>query len=32
MAIEYKMLTEKELNTFIDVRINQFREEGAKEP
>lgn len=31
MAIEYKMLTEKELNTFINMRINQLREEGAKE-
>ena len=30
-AIEYKMLTEKELNTFINMRINQLREEGAKE-
>ena len=25
------MLTEKELNTFINMRINQLREEGAKE-
>ena len=31
MNIEYKRLTEKELNTFIDMRINQLREEGAKE-
>ena len=31
MAIEYKMLTEKELNTYINMRINQLREEGAKE-
>lgn len=31
MKIEYKRLTEKELNTFIDMRINQLREEGAKE-
>lgn len=31
MDIRYKRLTEKELNTFIHVRINQLREEGAKE-
>lgn len=31
MDIEYKRLTEKELNIFIDMRINQLREEGAKE-
>ncbi len=31
MKIEYKRLTEKELNTFIDMRINQLREEGAQE-
>ena len=31
MKIEYKRLTEKELNVFIDMRINQLREEGAKE-
>ena len=31
MTIEYKRLTEKELDTFIDMRINQLREEGAKE-
>lgn len=31
MNITYKRLTEKELNTFIDMRINQLREEGAKE-
>lgn len=31
MKIEYKRLTEKELDTFIDMRINQLREEGAKE-
>lgn len=30
MAIEYKMLTKKELNIFINMRINQLREEGAK--
>ena len=29
--IEYKRLTEKELNIFINMRINQLREEGAKE-
>ena len=29
--IVYKRLTEKELNTFIDMRIKQLREEGAKE-
>lgn len=31
MKIEYRTLTEKELNTFIDMRIKQLREEGAKE-
>ena len=31
MKIEYRRLTEKELNTFIHMRINQLREEGAKE-
>lgn len=31
MKIEYRRLTEKELNTFINMRINQLREEGAKE-
>lgn len=31
MTIEYKRLTEKDLDTFIDMRINQLREEGAKE-
>lgn len=31
VKIEYKRLTEKELSTFIDMRINQLREEGAKE-
>ena len=31
MEIEYKRLTEKELDTFIDMRIHQLREEGAKE-
>lgn len=31
MAIEYRKLTKKELDTFIDMRIIQLREEGAKE-
>lgn len=31
MAIQYKKLTEKELGTFIEMRICQLREEGAKE-
>lgn len=31
MAIEYRKLTEKELDIFIDMRIRQLREEGAKE-
>ena len=31
MALTYKRLTEKELDTFIAMRINQLREEGAKE-
>ena len=31
MAIEYKRLTEHELDIFIEMRINQLREEGAKE-
>ena len=31
MQIEYKRLTERELNTFIDMRIHPLREEGAKE-
>lgn len=29
MNITYKRLTEKELNTFIEMRINQLREEGT---
>ena len=29
--ITYKRLTEKELDTFIQMRINQLREEGATE-
>ena len=31
MAVEYRKLTDKELGTFIEMRINQLREEGAKE-
>ena len=31
METEYKRLTENELDTFIKMRINQLREEGAKE-
>ena len=31
MDIIYKKLTEKELDTFIQMRINQLREEGATE-
>ena len=31
MEIEYERLTENELDTFIKMRINQLREEGAKE-
>ncbi len=31
MAVQYKKLTEKELDTFIEMRICQLREEGAKE-
>ena len=31
MPIQYKKLTEKELGVFIRLRINQLREEGAKE-
>ena len=31
MEIEYRRLTEKELDNFIDKRIHQLREEGAKE-
>lgn len=31
MAIEYKRLTENELDIFIEMRINQLREEGAKD-
>lgn len=31
MTIQYRKLTEKELDTFIEMRICQLREEGAKE-
>lgn len=31
LEITYKRLTEKELDSFIEMRINQLREEGAKE-
>ena len=31
MDIQYKKLTDKELDTFIDIRIKQLREEGATE-
>ncbi|MDO5773941.1 MAG: GNAT family N-acetyltransferase [Spirochaetales bacterium] len=31
MPIEYRRLTEKELDVFIGMRISQLREEGAKE-
>lgn len=31
LNITYKKLTEKELDIFIDMRINQLREEGATE-
>ncbi|MDD3260323.1 MAG: GNAT family N-acetyltransferase [Oscillospiraceae bacterium] len=31
MKMEFKKLTENELGTFINIRINQLREEGAKE-
>ena len=31
MKIEYRRLTEKDLDTFIEIRIGQLREEGAKE-
>lgn len=30
MAIEYRQLTKNELDTFIEMRISQLREEGAK--
>ena len=31
MTIEYRKLCEKDLDIFIEMRINQLREEGAKE-
>lgn len=31
MSIEYRKLTDKDLDTFIALRIRQLREEGAKE-
>ncbi len=31
MEIQYKKLTDKELDTFIDIRIKQLREEGDTE-
>ena len=31
MKIEYRRLTESELETFIEIRMGQLREEGAKE-
>lgn len=31
MGIQYRKLTEKDLDIFIEMRINQLREEGAKE-
>lgn len=31
MAVEYRKLTKKDLAIFIEMRINQLREEGAKE-
>lgn len=31
MGVTYQRLTEKELDTFIEMRIRQLREEGAKE-
>ena len=31
LTVEYKRLTENELDIFIEMRINQLREEGAKE-
>ncbi len=31
MVIEYRKLSENELDTFIRMRIDQLREEGAKE-
>lgn len=31
MGIEYRKLSEQELDVFVEMRINQLREEGAKE-
>ena len=31
MVITYRKLTENDLDTFIEMRITQLREEGAKE-
>ena len=31
MGIKYRKLKEKDLDIFIEMRINQLREEGAKE-
>jgi GNAT superfamily N-acetyltransferase len=31
MSVIYRKLTENDLDTFIEMRINQLREEGAKE-
>ena len=31
MAVQYRKLTEKDLDTFIEMRIRQLREEGARE-
>lgn len=31
MAVEYRKLTKEDLFIFIEMRINQLREEGAKE-
>lgn len=31
MAIQYRKLTEKELDSFIEMRIGQLREEGSRE-
>ena len=31
MALEYRRLTKNDLEVFIDIRIKQLREEGAKE-
>lgn len=31
MAIQYRKITEKDLDTFIEMRIHQLREEGATE-